>query len=116
MAVAIARILDELEALERDGTAAQLRAIAATLTADERHRLEAEAAAGDRLAELITAVLATPAEGRVVVRCRCGGIAWWPEPDGKAERCVECGAGSPVSMTMPRTGPAAGATEEDESR
>jgi hypothetical protein len=53
-------LLTDLEQLERDGTAAQLRAIAASLAADERHRLGAEAAAGDRLAILVQAVLATP--------------------------------------------------------
>jgi hypothetical protein len=56
-------LLDDLEALERDGTAERLRAIAATLTPDERHRLAAEAAEGDRLAELVEAALAIT-EGR----------------------------------------------------
>jgi hypothetical protein len=51
----------DLEALERDGTAAQLRAVAATLTAEEQQRLAAEAAAGDRLAQLVQVVLATAA-------------------------------------------------------
>jgi len=108
---ALLALLTDLEQLERDGSAAQLRAIAATLTPAEHERLRAEAAAGDRLAELVAAVLTTPLEGAVVLRCPCGGAAWWPEPDGTAERCVECGAWSPVSM--PRTGPAAGATEEE---
>jgi hypothetical protein len=48
----------DLEQLERDGTAAQLRAIGATLTAQEHQRLAAEAASGDRLAELVQGVLA----------------------------------------------------------
>jgi hypothetical protein len=113
---ALLALLAALEELERDGTAAKLRVIAEGLTAAEHERLRAEAAAGDPLAELITAVLATPLKVPVVLRCVCGGATWWPEPDGKAERCVECGAWSPVSMTMPRTGPAAGATEKDESR
>jgi hypothetical protein len=53
----------DLEQLERDGTAAQLCAVAATLTSEEHQRLAHEAASGDRLAELITAVVgpvATP--------------------------------------------------------
>jgi hypothetical protein len=52
--------------LERDGTATQLRAIAATLTPEEHQRLRAEAAAGDRLAALMVGVLAVPVttEGR----------------------------------------------------
>jgi hypothetical protein len=95
---AVLALLADLEQLERDGTAAKLRAIGATLTSEEHQRLRAEAAAGDRLAELVTAVLTTPLEGPVVVRCRCGAIAWHPEPDRPAERCVECGAWSPVSV------------------
>jgi hypothetical protein len=55
---ALLALLADLEALERDGTAAQLRAVAATLTAAEHQRLVAEAAAGDRLAQLVVAVLA----------------------------------------------------------
>jgi hypothetical protein len=102
-------IVADLEQLERDGTAAQLRAIAATLTAEEHERLRAEAASGDRLAALVTAVLATRREAPVVLRCRCGGTRWWPERDGKAERCVECGEWSPVSMSRP--GPTAGAAK-----
>jgi hypothetical protein len=63
---ALLTLLADLEALERDGTAATLRAIATTLTREEHQRLRAEAAAGDRLAELVTAVLAVPVttEGR----------------------------------------------------
>jgi hypothetical protein len=55
---AIALPLADLGLLEGDGTAAQLRAIAATLTAEEHRRLAAEAATGDRLAQLVVAVLA----------------------------------------------------------
>jgi hypothetical protein len=57
-------LLADLEQLERNGTAAQLRAVAATLTPVEHRRLAAEAAAGDRLAGLICAMLAScaPAE------------------------------------------------------
>jgi hypothetical protein len=47
--------------LETGGTAARLRAIATTLTPEEHRRLAAEAAAGDRLAELVVAALATAA-------------------------------------------------------
>jgi hypothetical protein len=61
MAVAIARFLD-VEALERDGTAAKLRAIAATLLPIEHERLRAEAAVGDRLAELVMTVLTAGAD------------------------------------------------------
>lgn len=87
-------LLADLRALERDGTAAKLRAIAATLTPDEHERLRAEAAAGDRLA-----VLATPPEGAVaVLRCTCGGVEWHPDPAGAGERCVACGAWSPMSV------------------
>jgi hypothetical protein len=108
MAVAIARFLDELEQLERDGTGAQLRAIAATLTPEEHERLRAEAATGDRLAALMVGVLATPAahdlpvrnDVPMVLRCVCGGTRWWPERDGKAERCTSCGAWSPVSLDV----------------
>jgi len=60
---ALLALLADVEALERDGSASRLRAIAATLTPEEQHRLEAEAASGDRLAELIVACLATT-EGR----------------------------------------------------
>jgi hypothetical protein len=87
----------DLEALERDGTGAQLRAIAATLTAEEHQRLAVEAATGDRLAELMVAVLATPRARVEVLRCRCGGIAWDPDPSGVRERCAACGAWSPCS-------------------
>lgn len=99
-----------LEALERDGTAAQLRAVAATLTPVERRALAAEVAEGDRLAELVVAVLATaPSEGAaqpstgwpaLVVRCsNCGGDGWLPAQDDDLERCVACGA------LVPFTGP-----------
>src|SRR5262245_30658642 len=104
-------LVADLEALERDGTAPRLRSIATTLTPEEHERLRAEAAAGDRLAELMVAVLATAGARVEVLRCRCGGIAWHPEPDGNAERCIACGEWSPVSM--PRPGHAAGATEKD---
>ena len=97
----------DLEQLERDGTAAKLRATAASLTPAELERLRAEAAAGDRLAELATAGLAIPREEAVVLRCVCGGTTWRPEPDGMAERCIACGEWSPVST--PRTGLGAGA-------
>jgi hypothetical protein len=50
-------LLVDLAQLERDGTAAQLRAVAATLTPDEHRRL-AQEAAGDRLPQLVQAVLA----------------------------------------------------------
>jgi hypothetical protein len=55
---ALLALLRDLEELERDGTAPQLRVVAKGLTADEHHRLAAEAAKGDRLAELVVAVLA----------------------------------------------------------
>ena len=58
---AVLAFLADLEALERDGTAAQLREVAATLAAEEHQRLAAEAATGDGLAELVMAVLAPPA-------------------------------------------------------
>jgi hypothetical protein len=54
------RLLADVEALERDGGAGKLRAIAATLTPEEHQRLRAEVAEGDRLAEMIMAVLAVP--------------------------------------------------------
>ena len=57
----IARRWDGVAELERDGTAEKLRAVA--ITPEENVRLRAEAAAGDHLAEIITAVLATT-EGR----------------------------------------------------
>jgi hypothetical protein len=53
----------DLEQLERDGTGARLRAIAATITREEHERLRAEAAAGDQLAALMVGVLTTPLEG-----------------------------------------------------
>jgi hypothetical protein len=59
-------LLADLEQLERDGSASKLRSIASTLTSEEHQRLRAEAASGDRLAALVTAVLAVPVttEGR----------------------------------------------------
>jgi hypothetical protein len=57
---ALLALLADLEQLERDGTAAKLRAIATTLTPEEHERLRAEATAGDRLAEMILVVLAAP--------------------------------------------------------
>jgi len=95
---ALLALLADLEALERDGTAAQLRRVAEGLTPDEHHRLAAEAAAGDRLAALMVAVLSTPRERVEVVRCRCGGIAWEPDLGGLGERCAACGAWSPCSV------------------
>ncbi len=88
----------DLEQLERDGTAATLRATGATLTPEEHEWLRAEAAAGDRLAELMVAVLAPPPERVAVLRCRCGGIAWEPDPSGVRERCAACGTWSPCSV------------------
>src|SRR5262245_36813863 len=87
-----------VEALERDGTAARLRAIAATLTAEEHQRLATEAATGDRLAALMVGVLATGGAQVEVVRCPCGGVRWAPDPSGMAERCTACGAWSPCSV------------------
>jgi len=57
-------LLADVEQLERDGTAEKLRAIAATLTPEEHQRLAAEAATGDRLAELVNAVVLAPDGGR----------------------------------------------------
>jgi hypothetical protein len=57
-----------LEELDRDGTAAQLRAVAATLTPEEHDRLAAEAAEGDRLAQLVVAVLASIPRTEALVR------------------------------------------------
>ena len=52
-------LLADLEALERDGSAAKLRAIASTLTSEEHaRRLAAEAAAGDQLTQLILQAVA----------------------------------------------------------
>jgi hypothetical protein len=79
-----------------------LRAIATTLTAAEHHRLAAEAAGGDRLAALMVGVLAAPRARVAVLRCRCGGSAWDPDPSGVRERCIECNAWSPIS-SAPRT-------------
>src|SRR5262249_45561480 len=33
-----------------------------------------------------------------VLRCRCGGSAWAPDPSGSGERCAACGAWSPCSV------------------
>jgi hypothetical protein len=111
-------LLVDLDELERDGTAARLRAIAATLTRGEHERLRAEAAAGDRLAELMVAVLAAPRERVEVLRCPCGGIVWAPDSSGRRERCAACGAWSPCSLgvDIPRDTdrPPAGATREEE--
>jgi hypothetical protein len=57
---ALLALLADLAEFERDGTAEKLRAITATLTAEEHQRLAAEAASGDRLAALMQAVLASP--------------------------------------------------------
>jgi len=96
---ALLALLADVEALERDGGAMQLRAIAEGLTPQEHEQLRAEATAGDRLAELVTTVLATPPAGAVaVLRCTCGGVEWHPDPAGAGERCVECGAWSSVSV------------------
>ena len=56
---ALLALLTDVDELERDGTAARLRTIGGTLTPEEHERLRAEAAAGDRLAQLMVAVLAT---------------------------------------------------------
>jgi len=95
---ALLALLADLDELERDGTAARLRAIGGTLTPEERDCLAAEVATGDRLAALLVAVLATPPERVEVLRCRCGGIAWNPDPSGVRERCAACGALSPCSI------------------
>jgi TubC N-terminal docking domain len=94
-------LLADLEALERDGTATRLRTIAATLTREEHERLRAEVATGDRLAELLVAVLAPPRAQVAVLGCRCGGIAWEPDPSGLRERCTDCKAWSPCSVVAP---------------
>ena len=91
----------DLETLEGDGTAEELRAFAATLAREEHERLAAEAAAGERLAELMVAVLAPPHAPVVVLRCLCGGLAWDPDPSGMRERCATCGAWSPCSADIP---------------
>ena len=75
-------LLTNLEQLERDGTAARLRAIAATLTAEEHQRLAAEAASGDRLAQLIVAVLASlPRTRRRDHSDQRGRHAAWDAPE-----------------------------------
>jgi hypothetical protein len=87
------------EQLEHDDTAAQLRAIAATLTPVEGHCLAAEAATADRLALHVLAEL-------LVVRCpRCGGDRWRPAHGDALERCAACGA--PAPFTDPANGLAA---------
>jgi len=88
----------DLDELERDGGAQTLRAVAATLTPAEHQRLAAEAAAGDRLAALMVAVVAAPRERVEVVRCLCGGDRWAPDAGGMGERCTDCGAWSPCSV------------------
>jgi hypothetical protein len=56
---AVLTLLADLAELERDGTAAKLRAIARTLISEEHaQRLAAEAAAGDQLAQLILQAVA----------------------------------------------------------
>lgn len=57
--MATAARLADLDHLERDGTAEKLRAIAATLTPEELTRLGSEVAEGDRLAQVVAAVLAS---------------------------------------------------------
>jgi hypothetical protein len=56
---ALLALLADLEQLERDGSAAKLRSIGASLTSEEHQRLRAEAASGDRLAALMVGVLTT---------------------------------------------------------
>jgi hypothetical protein len=61
VALVLALLRGDLEVLERDGSPAMLRAIATSLTPEEHHRLAAEVASGDLLAQLVaTVVLATP--------------------------------------------------------
>jgi hypothetical protein len=113
---ALVALLADLEELERDGTAARLRDIAKDLSPEEHQRLAAEAAAGDRLAELMVGVLATAGERVEVLRCRCGGSAWEPDGSGVRERCAACGRWSPCSVGIENAGdetdrPPAGATE-----
>ena len=100
---ALLALLADVDELERDGTAARLRAIARTLTAEEHQRLAAEAATGDRLAQLMVAVLAAPRARVEVLRCPCGGIAWEPDGSGVRERCTACGAWSPCSVGVADT-------------
>jgi hypothetical protein len=60
-------LLADLAELERDGAVARLRAVAATLSAEEHQRLAQEAASGDYLAGLIMiSVLATTAATEAV--------------------------------------------------
>lgn len=92
--------------------------VAEDLTPEEQQRLAAEAAAGDRLAELMVGVLATAGDRVEVLRCRCGGIAWDPDPSGLRERCAACGTWSPCSVGIEDTRedtdrPPAGATREE---
>jgi hypothetical protein len=72
-----------------------LAAVAATLTAEERARLGAEAAGGDRLALLVLAHV-------MLVRCEsCGGAGWHPIAGIAGERCADCHAWSPCSSLRP---------------
>jgi hypothetical protein len=90
----------DLEELERDGTAARLRAVAATLTVEEHHRLAAEAEAGDRLAELMVAVLATPrVPGDHGGRVRTPGKG--PSVPGGTRRGTTHGAGHAALGRLP---------------
>jgi hypothetical protein len=95
-------LICELDQLERDGTASQLRAIAATLTAAEQRRLAAEAAAGDRLAQLVAAVLASGATREATA----------PPRSPAAPRA---GGGNGAGWTAGATGPSgpAGAARQD---
>jgi hypothetical protein len=86
-----------IEAVDGD-TRAFLFRVYDRLTSDEQASLVREAAAGDRLAEVVTAELAKRLEGVVVLGCSCSGIAWHPEPDRAGERRASCGAWSPVSL------------------
>src|SRR5215813_12146705 len=95
-------LLADVDELEHAGMGDRLRAIASTLTTEEHRRLAAEASAGDRLAEMMLAVLATPRDRVEVLRCRCGGIAWYPDPSGRRERCAACGTLAPFTVDRGR--------------